>query len=162
MVTVGKDVSQVERRLAVGLLVCPRCGGRLDPDTGFLGDLADDGDRRGLPDLDPAARQFPVAVIDAAHEQDPVLVIAHDRIDDHDEPTHRWRVRVVEELVDPGHRRILTVTESLIQPYLDELFAAALSGARNGRWATVGSGSSRGLRGWRAAAQRLRCPRPRR
>ena len=31
MVTVGKDVSLVERRLAVGLLVCPRCGGRLGP-----------------------------------------------------------------------------------------------------------------------------------
>lgn len=31
MVTVGKDVSQVERRLAVGLLVCPGCGGRLGP-----------------------------------------------------------------------------------------------------------------------------------
>ena len=31
MVTVGKDVSQVERRLAAGLLVCPRCGGRLGP-----------------------------------------------------------------------------------------------------------------------------------
>ena len=27
VVTVGKDVSQVERRLAVGLLVCPGCGG---------------------------------------------------------------------------------------------------------------------------------------
>jgi hypothetical protein len=31
VVTVGKDVSQVERRLAAGLLVCPRCGGRLGP-----------------------------------------------------------------------------------------------------------------------------------
>ena len=31
MVTVGKDVSQVERRLAAGLLVCPRCGGLLGP-----------------------------------------------------------------------------------------------------------------------------------
>lgn len=31
MVTVGKDVSQVERRLAAGLLVCPGCGGRLGP-----------------------------------------------------------------------------------------------------------------------------------
>ena len=31
MVTVGKDVSLVERRLAVGLLVCPGCGGRLGP-----------------------------------------------------------------------------------------------------------------------------------
>jgi hypothetical protein len=31
VVTVGKDVSQVERRLAVGLLVCPGCGGRLGP-----------------------------------------------------------------------------------------------------------------------------------
>lgn len=29
MVTVGKDVSQVELRLAAGLLVCPDCGGRL-------------------------------------------------------------------------------------------------------------------------------------
>ena len=27
MVTVGKDVSQVERQLAAGLLACPRCGG---------------------------------------------------------------------------------------------------------------------------------------
>ena len=31
VVTVGKDVSQVERRLAAGLLVCPRCGSRLGP-----------------------------------------------------------------------------------------------------------------------------------
>lgn len=29
MVTVGKDVSQVERRLSAGLLRCPDCGGRL-------------------------------------------------------------------------------------------------------------------------------------
>ena len=29
MVTVGKDVSQVERRLSAGLLACPDCGGRL-------------------------------------------------------------------------------------------------------------------------------------
>lgn len=31
MVTVGKNVSQVERRLASGLLACPGCGGRLGP-----------------------------------------------------------------------------------------------------------------------------------
>ncbi|MQA17078.1 MAG: hypothetical protein GEV09_23985, partial [Pseudonocardiaceae bacterium] len=31
MVTVGKDVSQVERRLSEGLLACPDCGGRLGP-----------------------------------------------------------------------------------------------------------------------------------
>lgn len=31
MVTVGKDVSQVERRLVEGLLGCPECGGRLGP-----------------------------------------------------------------------------------------------------------------------------------
>lgn len=31
MLTVGKDVSQVERRLAKGLLACPDCGGRLGP-----------------------------------------------------------------------------------------------------------------------------------
>jgi hypothetical protein len=76
-----------------GVAVDPGDTGRLDPDTGFLCDLTDDGDRVGLPDLDPAARKFPVAVIDATNEQDPVVVIAHDRIDDHDEPTHRWRVR---------------------------------------------------------------------
>lgn len=29
MVTVGKDVSQVEQRLSAGLLTCPDCGGRL-------------------------------------------------------------------------------------------------------------------------------------
>lgn len=29
MVTVGNDVSQVERRLSAGLLACPDCGGRL-------------------------------------------------------------------------------------------------------------------------------------
>jgi hypothetical protein len=29
VVTVGKDVSQVERRLSAGLLACPDCGGRL-------------------------------------------------------------------------------------------------------------------------------------
>ena len=29
MVTVGKDVSQVEHRLSAGLLACPDCGGRL-------------------------------------------------------------------------------------------------------------------------------------
>ena len=31
MVTVGKDVSLVERRLEAGLLVCPQCRGRLGP-----------------------------------------------------------------------------------------------------------------------------------
>lgn len=31
MVTVGKDVSQVEQRLRAGLLACPGCGGRLAP-----------------------------------------------------------------------------------------------------------------------------------
>lgn len=31
MLTVGKDVSQVERRLSAGLLACPDCGGRLGP-----------------------------------------------------------------------------------------------------------------------------------
>lgn len=31
MVTVGKDVSEVEARLAAGLLVCPGCEGRLGP-----------------------------------------------------------------------------------------------------------------------------------
>jgi len=31
VVTVGKDVSQVERRLLTGLLACPDCGGRLGP-----------------------------------------------------------------------------------------------------------------------------------
>jgi hypothetical protein len=31
VVTVGKDVSQVERRLSAGLLACPDCGGRLGP-----------------------------------------------------------------------------------------------------------------------------------
>src|SRR3954449_12274609 len=31
VVTVGKDVSQVERRLAAGVLVWPRCGGLLGP-----------------------------------------------------------------------------------------------------------------------------------
>jgi hypothetical protein len=29
--TVGKDVSEVERRLSAGLLTCPGCGGRLGP-----------------------------------------------------------------------------------------------------------------------------------
>ena len=31
MLTVGKDASQVERRLLAGLLACPDCGGRLGP-----------------------------------------------------------------------------------------------------------------------------------
>jgi hypothetical protein len=31
VVTVGKDVSQVEQRLVAGLLACPGCGGRLAP-----------------------------------------------------------------------------------------------------------------------------------
>ncbi|MPZ65456.1 MAG: hypothetical protein GEU83_08025 [Pseudonocardiaceae bacterium] len=31
MLTVGKDVSQVERRLSEGLLACPDCSGRLGP-----------------------------------------------------------------------------------------------------------------------------------
>jgi hypothetical protein len=31
VVTVGKDVSQVERRLSEGVLACPDCGGRLGP-----------------------------------------------------------------------------------------------------------------------------------
>lgn len=31
MLTVGKDVSQVERRLSTGLLACPHCGERLAP-----------------------------------------------------------------------------------------------------------------------------------
>jgi hypothetical protein len=31
VLTVGKDVSQVERRLSAGLLACPDCGGRLGP-----------------------------------------------------------------------------------------------------------------------------------
>ena len=31
VLTVGKDASQVERRLLAGLLACPDCGGRLGP-----------------------------------------------------------------------------------------------------------------------------------
>lgn len=43
MLTVGKDVSQVERQLLTGLLVCPDCGGRLEA----LGTRAVTGAARG-------------------------------------------------------------------------------------------------------------------
>jgi len=45
--------------------------------------------------------EFPVPVVDAAHEQDPGLLVAHDRVGDDDQALDRWRVRVAEVLVDP-------------------------------------------------------------
>ena len=53
-----------------GVAVDPGHRGEFDRDPGFLGDLQDEGLPGGLADLDPASGKFPVAVVDAADQQD--------------------------------------------------------------------------------------------
>src|SRR3954449_3320561 len=53
-----------------GVAVDPGDRGEFDGDPGFLGDLADDGLPGGLADLDPASGELPVAIVDAADQQD--------------------------------------------------------------------------------------------
>ena len=82
-----------------GVAVDPGNRREFDRDPGFLGDLADDRLPGRLADLDPAAGKLPVAVVDAADQQDLTSGVADRR------ERGRQQVVRVRGARDPGSTR---------------------------------------------------------
>ena len=86
-----------------GIAVDPRQRRELDRDPRLLGDLADHGLPGGLADLDPATGQLPVAVVDAADQQDLPGAVADRREGGRQQVVRAGSAAVLVVLVQPDH-----------------------------------------------------------